>query len=225
MFKGKFLVLSVIAAALLSWQVMPMSVDSANSGVVDPCSSTATGAGCCLVICPQGDGDRLDACGSVISIVAKDGTGTPLPGILAADVWLIGWGNGAVLCGGSGSINADSATNANGETTISGDWAAGGCDTGVQVVVQGTVIADPNDWNNPLCLPVIPVSPDITGPGDPPGPPHSPDLVVDLIDLTEFAGTYTSPPNAYDPCKDFNCDGVQDIVDFSIFAQHYLHQC
>jgi hypothetical protein len=138
MFKGKFVVLSLIAAALLCWQVLPMTVNTVNSGIVDACSSSASSIGGCWLICPQGDGDRLDASGATISVVVKDQAGAPIPGIPAADFWLMGCTDpGIVLCGGGGSINAAAATDVNGETTIAAAMAAGGCDvSGVVVVVR-----------------------------------------------------------------------------------------
>jgi hypothetical protein len=217
MFKGKIVVFSLIAAALLCWQMMPAT--TANSGIVDPCSSTAIALPGCFVICPQGDGAQLDAIGSTILVTAKDNTGAPIPGIPAADYWLVGCTDVLELCGGSGAINADSASNASGVTTITNALAAGGCELGgVSVVLQGIIIASPLNCNDPLCLPITTVSPDVA-------PTGAPDLVVDIIDLGDFAIGYTSPPKPYVPCLDFNCDGDVDIIDFSIFAQHYLHSC
>jgi hypothetical protein len=212
MFKGKFVVLSLIAAAVLCWQMLPTT--AVNSGIIDACLSEATTAGGCYMVCPQGDADRLDANGATISVVVNDNTGAGIPGVPAADFWLMGCNDpGLVLCAGGGAINADSATNANGETTISGQLGAGGCDSiGVYVVVQGVIVEDVSC--NPDCLAIIAASPDING-----------DLVVDLIDLSEFSKSYTSPPKQYLNCKDFNCDGVIDLIDFSLFSQHYLHQC
>jgi hypothetical protein len=217
MSKGKFVALSLIAAALLSWQVA--SVDIATSGVVEPCSSSAVALPGCFVVCPQGDGTQLGVIGSTIFIQAKDITGAPIAGIPAADFWLIGCNDQLVLCGGGGAINADSASNANGQTTISGDLAASGCDLGgVSVVIQGVVLLEAN-CSVPKCLSITSVSPDLTGNGG------VIDGAVDLIDLSVFAAGYTSPPKPYDACIDYNCDGVVDIIDFSIFAQHYLHVC
>ena len=219
MFKGKFVVLTVIAAALLCWQVMPASVDNANSGIVDPCSSTASVPSmldtCCLYVCPQGDGPELSDCGSIISITVKDQSGTPLDGVPAADFWLEGCSGGMALCGGSGSSNADSASNALGNTTMSGGIAAGGCDIGVVVVIQGVIVlAQSTVCTTYECLPIVITSPDING-----------DLIVDIIDLAAFAIGYTSPPKPLTPCLDYNCDGLVDIIDFAVFAIHYLHSC
>jgi hypothetical protein len=200
MFKGKFVVLSLIAAALLCWQIMPADV---NSGVVYPDSCTSASAGGCLLVCPQGDGPTLGDAGATISVTVRDNTGTPLVGILATDFWLEGCTGGNCLCGGSGCIDADAATDGTGSTTISDAWAAGGYDTGVKVVCQGVLLNQ--------CLAVVAVSPDINC-----------DLLVDVIDLSTFALTYGIGGN---PACDYNCDGNQDIVDFSLFAQHYLHSC
>ncbi len=212
MLKGKFVVLSLIAAALLCWQVTG-NVETASSGIVNPCSSTASSASACYLVCPQGDGDRLDAVGATISVTVRDNLGAPIPNIVASDFWLIGWNDALALCGGSGSINADSASAADGTTTISGDLAAGGCDDGFQVVVQGVIIADPNDWTQALCLAIVVRSPDLNA-----------DLVVDILDFSAFGDFYNTDP-AGDPCSDFNCDGVIDLLDFAAFGNHYLHFC
>ena len=215
MFKGKLVFLSLITA-LLCWQVMPASVDTANGVMVDPCRSTAQGVGCCYLVCPQGDGTRFDdpGCNAIITIVARDPGGAPISGIPPSDIWLIGCNGLLCLCGGSGAINADSATNSNGETTISGEMAAGGCDfDGFAVVIQGWVLNDPAPpCVTRLCLPYIVVSPDLNC-----------DLVVDIIDLASFAAKYQVP--ACDPCIDYNYDGLCDLIDFSLFARHYLHIC
>jgi hypothetical protein len=149
----------------------------------------------------------------------KSCVGVPIPGIPASDIWLYGCNSDLELCGGANSINADSSTNGDGRTTISGQLASGGCDpSGVIVLVQGIVVTD-SLCMGPLCLPVAVKSPDITGSG------AVLDGVVDVVDLAEFAKGYASPPKPYTQCFDFNCDGYVDIVDFSIFAQHYGHAC
>jgi hypothetical protein len=214
MVKGKFVLLSILAAALICWQFLPMNTNSASSGIVDPCSSEADfcapGGTGCLMICPQGDGPILSDGGNEICVTVRDVNGNPIAGILATDLWLTGCTN-LVLCGGSGSSNADAATDAAGQTQFSGGMAAGGCDTGLYVVVQGVVIGCP-----PTCLAIDVRSPDITA-----------DLIVDLSDFSLFAGDpgYPSPPDSYDPCMDYDCDGDIDLVDFSLFAQHWQHTC
>jgi hypothetical protein len=219
MFKGKLVVLSLIAAALLCWQVMPASVDSANSGIVDPCSSFASSAGGCYVVCPQGDGPPLNALApaagdATISVTVRDQTGAAIAGIPAADFWLIGWTDQLALCGGAGSINASAATDSNGETTITGVLAAGGCDDGVVVVVQGTIILDPADWTTPLCLPVDVRSPDGDG-----------SLDVGSPDFTQFGNAWQPLGGIYDACMDFDCSGAINSIDFQVFGNHWQHQC
>jgi len=211
--KTRHAAMALTVAALLSWQILPVD-NVASRGIISPCSTNATGAGGCYMICPQGDGTRFDQIGAVIRVVVKDPTGRPVSGILAADFWLEGCTGQLTLCGGAGAIDADSANNAEGRTTISGSLASGGCDIGLLVIVQGTVVRDPQDCTRYLCLPYDVKSPDISG-----------DLIVDIIDLSLFANGYTSPPKPYQWCYDFNCDALVDIIDFSIFAQHYLHAC
>ena len=177
------------------------------------------GAGGCFVTCPQGDGDGLADIGAVITVTVTDITGAPIAGIPASDYWLIGCEDDIVLCAGSAAINADSASNSAGVTTISGRLAAGGCDHSLVVVVQGIVATDPDDQSTALCLPYETKRPDITGDGG------VVDQVVDIIDLAALAMGYTSPPKVYNTCFDFNCDGSVGLIDFAIFAQHYLHIC
>ena len=160
----------------------------------------------------------LATVGAVITVTVADIAGLPIVGIPATDFWLIGCQDDIVLCAGSASINADSATSSAGVTTISGRLAAGGCDPGVFVVAQGIVAVEPGP-DTPKCFPYEARSPDITGNGG------VIDLVVDIVDLAAFATGFTSPPKTFDACLDFNCDELVDIVDFSIFALHYLHRC
>jgi hypothetical protein len=223
MFKGKLVALSLVAAALLCWQMLP--VGTANSGIVDPCSSTAsvscTDPPACLYLCPQGDAPPLNALDfggdCTITVRARDATGAPIPGMLAGDIWLIGCGDSLVLCGGSASVNADSNTNSQGYTTISGSPAASGCDlAGISVVIQGVIVADPINCNNRLCLSLPAVSCDL---------PRALDGICDNVDFTDFGFNYQSPPKPYDPCLDFSCDGLVDLVDFTAFGFHYFHQC
>ncbi len=217
MVKGKFVLLSILAAALLCWQFLPMNTETASSGIVDPCSSSACFVDAlgnrCLFICPQGDGNELEDGNNVIRVTVSDDTGAPIPGILATDFWLVGCED-IYLCAGSGSSNADSATNDNGVTTISGTIAGGGQDSlGVMVVVQGVIINCRLLCGGP-CLPIIVTSPDIDGDGD-----------VDIADFSIFGACFQSPPKPYQRRCDMDCDGDVDIADFSRFAQHWQHRC
>jgi hypothetical protein len=216
MLKGKFAVLSLAAAALLCWQVA--GVNTVNSGIVDPCNSTASSGSGVHFICPQGDGDALGAA-LQISVTIKDNTNAAIPGIPAVDFWLIGCVDLVALCGGSGSINATAATDAAGMTTINGDIAGGGCDTGVRVVCQGVVVG--NGACSPICLPIAVRSPDqknTTGGG--------PDLQVTASDFSFFGTSYQSPPKPYFACHDFVATfGTITLADFSKFGAHFNHKC
>jgi len=205
---------AILIGVLLAAVQAPPPVSGVGPG--QACSTTAwvNGGPYCVTACPQGDGEDFADAGAQITVVVKDNTGTPVPGIPASDFWLIGCNDALVLCGGAGSIDADSASNASGVTTISGDVAAGGCDSGVQVVVQGIVIRDPADCVGLLCLPINVISVD-----------YNADLVVNLVDFSIFGPAFPSPPQTYDTCLDYNCDGVINLVDFSIFGGHFLHQC
>ena len=216
MFKGKFVVLTLLAVAVaLSWQMMP-GADTAYSGVVDAVNSDATvapgpAANHCWLIDVVGAGLRLDAIGAQITVTARDNLNAGIPDIPAADFWLIGATDAICLCGGSSSINANAVSDGTGQTMIIGALRGGGYDAGVQVVIQSVVIKNPG---GPLVLPITAVGPDVDC-----------DLTVDLPDFALFKGGYTSPPKVYDPRLDFDCDGVVDLPDFAIFIQHYEIIC
>jgi hypothetical protein len=219
MINAKLDALVVVATALRCWQVAGVDTTAiASSNGIDGCETRAYTAGTdCWLVCPLGDGDRLDENGATITIVVKDGVGTPVPGIPAADVWLVGCSDGLVLCGGGNGIVADSATNVDGRTTMSGAMSAGGCDLlGVSVSVQGVTVTD--SLCNILCLEIPAVSPDNTGPGG------VIDGVVELADFSQFGLIYNKPAD-YDACWDFNCDTLVDLVDFSYFGLHWGHSC
>ncbi len=213
-------VLSMAAALLLVAGV-------AFGGIIDPCNSTATcggGGGAaspasvgCVLVCPAGDGDQISAkvAGGAIFVTVRDGSSIGIPGIPATDFWLVDCDPllDMVLCGGSSSSSATAATDENGETTMEGDIAAGGCADGLSVVVQGFIIEEgtPPDCT-PVCLDIDIRSPDMNG-----------DLAVNLLDFALFGGAY--PPNAYSKCADFNCDLAVNLQDFSAFGLHYNHDC
>jgi hypothetical protein len=226
MFKGKFVFLSLILAAALSMQMMPAGVDTASSGIVNPCSSTASTGGGEIFSCPSALGNSpngggligiLSDAGISIAVAVRDDNGIAVAGIPAADFWLIGCADSMDLCGGSGGVNADSASNADGLTTISGQLLAGGCVTQVQVVVQGVTIADPNNWANPLCLDISVVTPDSNN-----------DLAVNLGDFGNFAIAYPSISKGYvgvGECFDYDFDSDVDLGDFNTYSQHHFHTC
>jgi hypothetical protein len=156
-------------------------------------------------------GGNTDA---TISVTVKDATGAAVPGIPAADFWLVGCADNLALCGGSGSINASAATDANGQTTIVGSLAAGGQDSGVSVVVQGVILADVNNNCDPLCLAIDTRSPDVDG-----------SLTVQLVDFTIFGAAWQPGGGTFDDRVDYKCDGAIDIIDFTVFGLHWTHTC
>jgi hypothetical protein len=202
-------------ALLVCWFGVPASEHDAHGGIWDPCASVVYSSSGNLLCCPQGDGERLDSKGVTITVIVRGTAGTPIPGIQVFDIWLVGCTTGAIGCGGEFSILADSVTNGEGTTTLSGPWAAGGCDMdGVRVVIQGVVVENANDVCADGCLPIAVASPDINS-----------DLDVDVIDLSLFSQDYTSPPRPYRPCLDYDFNGAVDLVDFALFSSHYLHEC
>lgn len=209
MLKGKFAI-ALAAAALLSWQVA--GVETVNSGIVDPCSSSASSATGVIFGCPQGDGSPLAGAGLTISVTVKDNTGAGILGIPAGDIWLVGCSGTLELCGGSLAINASGATDSNGETTITGDIATGGCDTGVYVIVQGI----PLDCAS--CVPVSVRTADFVAPFG----------TIGLADFAFFGSAFPPyPPNAYNACADFVAPYATPVAlaDFAQFGAHFGHVC
>ncbi len=199
----------------------------ATAGIIDPCGSTVemftdglnqTLAVKCYFACPQGDTATFRSAGFWFAFLIKDLLGNPVGGLPATDFWLVDCDPAAdlALCAGSASSNADSATNSNGRTTMSQTTlAVGGCVDFVQPVVQGLVFQDPASAPpcQARCYNLKVRSCDLNG-----------DLKMDLIDLSSFAGKY--PPQAYNKCADFDCNGVVNLQDLSNFALHYAgHKC
>ncbi len=110
---------------------------------------------------------------------------------------------------------------------------------------QGTALYWDGDWKemiNPLTMQRISLSFVIDGAAQPEGcwlccplegdilvsttgsgrttPDFNGDKAVTIADLGIFATCLFGP---YDPCCDFDCNGVTDIADFAIFASHYYH--
>jgi hypothetical protein len=179
------------------------------------CSTTAwvDGGPYTIVVCPVGDGPTLASLGATITVRLRDVTGLiPIAGVPASDYWLLGCEDNVLLCGGSGSIDADGPSDVDGMATISGAIAGAGAASGTRVVVQGVIIED-CDFNQ-ICLPIIWRSPDLNA-----------DLLVDIVDMAIFGPLFPSPPNAYDESGDLDNNGVIDIVDFAIFGGHFQHEC
>jgi hypothetical protein len=193
----------------------------ATAGIIDPCGAPVVYNGVqpeCYFACPQGDTDSFLTNGFSFAFTIKDGSGNPIANIPGTDFWMIDCDPVAnlVLCAGSASSGADSATNAQGKTTMGlTTLSVGGCATGLSPVVQGFVLGPPPTPCSPYCFNIKVRSCDLNG-----------DLKMTLPDLSIFASYY--PPQAYNTCGDFDCNGTVALPDLSRFAFHYGppgHQC
>jgi len=236
MLKGKYVLLS-LAAALVCWQAA--GFDTANSGVIDPCKSTVAATAGVVLVCPLGDGDLLSATASgtnsTITLTVRDNTNTGIQGIPTTDMWLVGCNDGLLLCGGSQGSNADVATGPTGVTTFTQEPAAGGCDSGLYVVVQGAVIQQAGACQ-PLCLAIAARSPDYKSTAGCPLDTPCPDSKVTNADFSWFTSHYTvniALPKPYYVCADYARNqagnfGDITLADFSKFTVHFQgagHKC
>lgn len=200
----------------------------ATAGIINPCNSPVVyngGTPECWFACPQGDGNTAAREGFSFAFTIRDLAGVGIPFIPGTDFWAIDCdpARNLTLCAGSSSSNADSATNSQGKTTMSlTTISVGGCANGLSLVVQGYVL----QRNVPPCtdycfngtggLALIQVrSADLTG-----------NLTIDLGDLAQF-GTFF-PPNPYNTCGDFDCNGAVNLGDLARFAFHFGppgHKC
>lgn len=182
------------------------------------CSMTASSPEGVLFVCPQGDGDRLDTKGLTVTVTVNYPGAVPLPDVSTDYIWLEACSGLLAACGDGAKIHASAPTNANGQTTITGRFAAGGCDnTGVQVFVNiptegpmpGAIICES------ACLPIAVRSCDLDG-----------NLVVNLIDFSTFGQGYQSPPKAYNACLDFAAPfGTVTLADYAKYGTHSSHHC
>lgn len=193
----------------------------ATAGIINPCNSPVVYTGGnpdCWFACPQGDGNTAALEGINFALTINDIGGQPIPFIPGSDFWIIDCDpvRNLTLCAGSASSNADQATDANGQTTISlTTLAVGGCADGTSIVVQGYVLQQNVPPCTNYCFNIKVRSCDLTG-----------NLTVDLGDLAQF-GTYF-PPNAYNTCGDFDCNGAVNLGDLARFAFHFGppgHKC
>jgi hypothetical protein len=219
MFKGKVLLFALLL--LVS--------TSLYAGEVDDCLSDVSLVNCTamqLNICPAADFDQIRTkCGGgtgYISIVAKDGADNGIAGIPWTDYWMDACDPGDDMCLCCDGVVADSLTNSNGETTISGFVGGGGCVLigGVYVAIQNKTILV---YDGPGCPAQDPICLDI----EIRSPDNVCDGVVNLSDYSAFVSSWAlcSGQANYDECFDFIDNDCVDLSDFSAFATHWQHEC
>lgn len=204
------------AIALAALITVPAAFDPANACTVPlNCESTVSTAGGILLVCPAGDGPTLESIGATIHItILWCNLAEPLPGMPPQDFWIQTLPVSDIrFCGGygAGASIADTPTDINGQTTISGSVAASGYfDDPLYVFAGGVLLNSDASCDNPL--PLVLVSPDINA-----------DHIVDLVDFSMFGPVFTA--GGTDPRMDYNGDAQVDVIDFSLFGQHFLHTC
>jgi len=173
--------------------------------------SVVTTPGATVLVCPAGDGRRLDAAlddgGSVvdatITVHMFDEFGDPIVGVPAEDIWLEST-QGHLVYPPDGTI-ADRPSDENGITVFQEPLLAGGHSSADERVVV-FVVGDPVPYELDLAF----NSPDIDG-----------DLAIDLTDVALFAGDYFG---GYDARSDLQRDGALDLADLALLAAHYTHE-
>jgi len=189
------------------------AIASAVAGIEDPCTSYATIRAqeqVSMIVTPVGTGTPISSVygfmgdpvvDATIDLWVRDGAEQPVHLFPASDLWLETESQGMILCAG-GSM-ADQNTDVNGYTTFSRPMHAGGCGTGIVVMINGA----------PLCQPAFDVkvnSPDLNG-----------DLGVDLTDVVLFAQRMFTT----DYCADYHWDGQVNLSDLVILIQSMHQTC
>jgi hypothetical protein len=216
-----------IALALLS--VLIIASGTSAPAADDFCNSTA-GLSCPtmrITVCPRGDFELIrNGCGGTddyIWVIARDASGSPIPGIPWTDYWMNACDAAQTLAICVEPIVADSLTGMNGRTTFSGIIRVGGCVStgGVYMAIQGSIIKIPPTCQYKLCLDIVIKGPDLTGASG------KPDGIVNLSDLIPFGTSYNKNlgSGGHNVCCDFNDDDKCNLSDFAYFGQHYQHRC
>ena len=218
MFKGKVLLFSLLL----------VFATTAYAGDVDEClSDWGWGEVNCVVpriaICPQGDFEFIrEGCGydnDYIWVQVKDASGNGISGVPWSDYWLQACDPAEELCLCANPVVADSLTNSDGETTISGRIAGGGCviTGGLYLAIQGKIVVTIESGCITIkCVIIIIVSVDLTA-----------DCQVNLSDLGVFGLSYNKGLGdpGYNTCCDYNDDDVCNLSDFAFMGAHYQHMC
>ena len=193
----------VLGLASLAW-----------GGVPDLDMSYAEGSATDVSVmnCPNGDGMSLDACMAFPMITDVDGTislwvldvnGDPIYLYPASDITLASDTKAIVICPGGSSADAD--TDIDGMTTFSNALFAGMEGHDVVILINGqTLNSSPVPGYNFN-------SPDISG-----------NLIVNLEDVIIFTQDYYG---TYNYQSDFYWDGIHNLSDIVLLAQHMQHAC
>lgn len=205
-------IIPVLSMCLLSWSafaisgVPSMELSTASIAYVGPGVPT-------LLVLPDGSGrpltDARDEAGNPvdasITMYLMDPQGQPIFNYPMEDIWLEVDDEGLARCWGYGT-HMDDNTDVNGMGVFSTPLIAGGhSDSLVRVVVNGAPILSNGGF------PMRFNSPDIDG-----------SLRVDLADVSLFAIDFFGD---YHFRSDFSADGVIDLADVALLAQHIGAQC
>jgi len=192
--------LSLAASALM----VIGAASLAAAGIPDEAESTASSASGCLRITPNGFGETLSSKGLTVTVTVRDGNGDPIAGYPFQDVGLADNVGGADISLCTSGWVSSANTNASGVTTITGSGFGGGSTQGgMRATVAGVRVT------GSIALDIDVVSCDMDG-----------DLDVDLVDLSSvpngFAARFQN--GVYNFQSDFNCDGVENLLDVTKFA-------
>ncbi len=213
---------------LMVMAAISMIAPASQAGDGFQCLYCSTGLSCPgmkITVCPQGDFEPIrKGCGGTGDYIwveiRDDYPNRPIPGIPWTDFWFDScdaWQN-VYMC--TGMIVADSLTGANGRTTFSGLFEAGGCTLSGGIAIRYLGVPIPGGWAD-TCLPIVIKSPDMTGAGG------YPDGIVNLSDLVPFGFGYNKNLGqaGYRACCDYNDDDKCNLSDFAFFGTHYQHRC
>lgn len=180
---------------------MVLGLGAAQAGVPNGGTSEASAAGSgTILLVPDASGDNLGARGLTVSVIVRDVGNNVIAGFPFQDITL-----GSAIAGElaicQGGATADANTDANGETTFSGNLAGGGNTEGGLSVFLNEV-----EVTGGAAIAINANSPDING-----------DLTVDVVDVGFFAQGFGGDPGlAF--AVDLIADGNINIADVGQFA-------
>ncbi|MCK9995871.1 MAG: hypothetical protein KAH56_06300 [Candidatus Krumholzibacteria bacterium] len=220
----QFTVLVLVTIVLVSWggQALAQSFPAAQN-----CTATLVTPGLqplSMFLVPNGSGTPLSGCfdssgntvNALINVTLRDGNNMVAANVPASSVRLEYLNSPLAWCSSSwypppahAPNLADAASNAAGQTMFSLAYHGGGW---IMAPIQVWVLEVTGAWTPiPTVLNVFFNSADING-----------DLVVNLIDVSLFAGDYYSGTQYR---SDFNFDGAINLTDVNILATHYGTSC